>query len=124
VSLLVLQAYSKLIHFDLYLARGSFATLYQKVRNYPVRSSASLPDVTESICAAFDMACIWYWKEVLCLQRSAATACMLRRYGVPARMMIGAQQMPFKAHAWVEVDGNVVNDRHYMREMYAVLDQC
>ena len=27
-------------------------------------------------------------------------------------MVIGAQQMPFKTHAWVEVDGRVVNDKH------------
>ena len=76
------------------------------------------------VCAAVDMACIWYWKQVLCLQRSAATACLLKRQGVAAEMMIGAQQMPFKAHAWVEVGGRVVNDKPYMREMYAVLDQC
>ena len=49
---------------------------------------------------------------------------LLKRHGVPAQMMIGAQQMPFKAHAWVEVDGRVVNDKPYMREMYAVLDKC
>jgi uncharacterized membrane protein YcgQ (UPF0703/DUF1980 family) len=71
-----------------------------------------------------DMACIWYWKEALCLQRSAATACLLKKYGVPAQMVIGAQQMPFKAHAWVEVDGRVVNDKPYTPEMYAVLDRC
>jgi hypothetical protein len=121
---LVLQAYSKLIYFDFYLARGNFAALYQKVRKYRIGSPVELPDVTERICAAVDMACIWYWKEVLCLQRSAATACLLKRYGVPAQMMIGAQQMPFRAHAWVEVDGRVVNDKPYVREMYAVLDQC
>jgi hypothetical protein len=124
MSFLVLQAYSKLIYFDFHLARGNFAALYQKVRDYPIGASAGLPDVTERICAAVDLACIWYWKEVLCLQRSAATACLLRRYGVPAQMMIGAKQMPFRAHAWVELDGQVVNDKPYMREMYAVLDQC
>jgi hypothetical protein len=80
--------------------------------------------VVEQICSAVDMACIWYWKKVLCLQRSAATACLLKRYGVPAQMTIGAQQIPFKAHAWVEVDGRVVNDKPYIREMYAVLDKC
>ena len=32
--------------------------------------------------------------------------------------------MPFKAHAWVEVAGVVVNDKPYMPEMYAVLDRC
>jgi len=124
MSFVVLQAYSKLVYFDFYLARGDFAVLYQKVRDYPLATSLELPDVTEKVCAAVDMACIWYWKEVLCLQRSAATACLLKRYGVPAQMIIGAKQMPFKAHAWVEVDGHVVNDRPYMREMYAVLDRC
>ena len=39
-------------------------------------------------------------------------------------MVIGAQQMPFKAHAWVEVGGSVVNDKPYTPEMYQVLDRC
>jgi Transglutaminase-like superfamily len=124
MSLLVLKAYLNLIHFDLYLARGNFAALYDKVRNYPTRSQMPATDAVQRICAAVDMACIWYWKEALCLQRSAATACLLKKYGVPAQMVIGAQQMPFKAHAWVEVDGRVVNDKPYTPEMYSVLDRC
>lgn len=124
MKFLVLRAYWKLICFDFYLARGSFVALYEKVRNCAVGESPAIHDATEQICAAVDMACIWYWKEVLCLQRSAAVACLLRTYGVSAQMLIGAQQMPFKAHAWVEVDGRVVNDKPYMRDMYAVLDQC
>jgi hypothetical protein len=124
MSFLVLQAYLRLIQFDLYLARGDFQALYDKVRNCPVERETALPDAVERICPAVDMACIWYWKEALCLQRSAATACLLRRYGVGAELVIGAQQMPFKAHAWVEVDGRVVNDKPYTPEMYAVLDRC
>jgi hypothetical protein len=124
MSFLVLKAYLKLIHFDLYLARGNFAALYDKVRKYPFGKRAPAPDAVERICAAIDMACIWYWKEALCLQRSAATACLLKKYGVPAQLVIGAQQMPFKAHAWVEVGGRVVNDKSYTPEMYAVLDRC
>jgi hypothetical protein len=122
--LLILKAYLKLIHFDLYLARGNFAALYDKVRKYPLGKPASSNAAIEHICCAVDMACIWYWKEALCLQRSAATACLLKRNGVPAQMVIGAQQMPFKTHAWVEVDGRVVNDNPYRLEMYAVLDRC
>ena len=124
MSLLVLKAYLKLIHFDLYLARGNFAALYNKVRVYPIAKKSPTPDAVERICHAVDMACIWYWKEAFCLQRSAAAACLLKKYGVPAQMVIGAQQMPFKAHAWVEVDGRVVNDKPYTPEMYAVLDRC
>ncbi len=124
MSFLVLKAYLKLIQFDLYLARGNFAALYDNVRKYPIGKQAPAPDAAERICAAIDMACIWYWKEALCLQRSAATACLLKKYGVPAQLVIGAQQMPFKAHAWVDVGGRVVNDKPYTPEMYAVLDRC
>jgi hypothetical protein len=124
MSFLMLRAYLRLIYFDVYLARGNFAALYERVRSYPVGKKVQAADAIERICLAVDMACIWYWKEVLCLQRSAATACLLKRYSVPALMVIGAQQMPFKAHAWVEVGGRVVNDKPYVSEMYAVLDRC
>src|SRR5579864_3308138 len=122
--LLVLEAYLSLIRFDLYLARGNFGTLHNKVRNYPTRKKISSIDSIGRICAAVDMACIWYFKEALCLQRSAVTACLLRKYGVSAHLVIGAQQMPFKAHAWVEVDGRVVNDKQYVPEMYGILTRC
>jgi hypothetical protein len=124
MRLLFLQAYGRLILFDFYLARGNFANLYQKVRDCPTRARVLDPGAVARICSAVDMACIWYWKEALCLQRSAATACLLKRYGVAAQMVIGAQQMPFKAHAWVEVGGRVVNDRPYTPEIYEVLDRC
>jgi len=121
---LFLQAYLSLIRFDMYLARGDFEALYKKVRSCSVQQRAVSPDATEAICSAMDMACIWYWKEALCLQRSAATVCLLRKYAVSAELVIGAQQMPFKAHAWVEVEGQVVNDKSYMGELYATLDRC
>ena len=124
MSFLVLRAYLKLIQFDLYLTRGNFAALYSKVRGYPLGLQMQQPDAADKICSAVDMACIWYWKEAPCLQRSAAAACLLKRYGVPAQMVIGAQQMPFKAHAWVEVNGRVVNDKPYTPELYSVLDRC
>ena len=105
MSLLVVRAYLQLVIFDFYLARRDFAVLYNKVRERPVRKGVEHRYSIDQICDAVDVACIWYWKQVLCLQRSAATACLLKRYGVAAQMVIGAQQMPFKAHAWVEVDG-------------------
>ena len=124
MSFLVLKAYLKLIHFDFYLARGDFEALCKEVRNCPIGKKPPSPDLVERISSAVDMACIWYWKEALCLQRSAATACLLKKYGASAQLVIGAQQMPFKAHAWVEVNGHVVNDKPYTPEMYAVLDRC
>ena len=124
MKFLVLKAYCKLIYFDLFLARGNFSDLYEQVHKHPVGRPAPIPEITKTVCAAVDLACIWYWKEVLCLQRSAATVCLLKSCGVDAVMVIGAQQMPFKTHAWVEVDGHIVNDNPYISEIYAVLDRC
>lgn len=120
----VSEAYVRLIEFDLYLRRGDFSALYKHVRGCHLRSDRTGQESVERICAAVNMASVWYWKEVLCLQRSAATTCLLRRYGIDAKMVIGAQPMPFQAHAWVEVDGRVVNDKPYMPEKYAVLGRC
>ena len=122
--ILLLRAYSKLVHFDRYLARQAFASLHNEVGTYPVARTPAQPDYTDQVCRAVDMARIWYWKEVLCLQRSATTVCLLRRVGVPAQMVVGVQQTPFKSHAWVEVEGHVVNDKPYMRDLYTVLDVC
>lgn len=124
ISSLAAQAYLQLIRFDLCLMRGRFALLHWRVRNCQVAPTTPSQGTIEMICSSVDMACIWYWKEVLCLQRSAVTTCLLRRRGVAAVMIIGAQQSPFKAHAWVEVNGTVVNDKSYMREMYSVLERC
>lgn len=121
---LVLKAYLWLIVFDFHLAYGSLEKLYHKVRSVPLGREARSPGRIETLCSAIDVACIWYPKKVLCLQRSATTACLLKKYGIPAQLVIGAQQMPFKAHAWVEAEGRIVNDKPYMSEIYAVLDRC
>jgi len=124
MSFLVVQAFLTLIGFESYLKRRNFSALYNKVREYPLGTQLSTPGDVKRICAAVDVACIWYWKQTLCLQRSAAAACLLRRHGTKARMVIGARLVPFQAHAWVEVEGRVVNDRPNVQEIYAVLDRC
>lgn len=91
------KAFSMLVLFHFHIARGDFVALYSRVKRFPVRhkSCASV----RNVCAAVDLACIWYPKEVLCLQRSAATACLLKSCGIPAQLVVGARLMPFAAHA-------------------------
>jgi len=124
MTYLLLRASVQLVRFDYPVARGNFVALHRAVRNYPVRKHFATTYPTERICHAIDLACIWYYKRVLCLQRSAATACLLKQYGIAAQLVIGAQPFPFKAHAWVEVDGRVVNDKPYIPEIYRVLERC
>jgi len=122
VLVLILKGYFQLLRFERYLWQRNFCTLYTAVRKEPQKARTAIS--SEELCTALDVACIWYWKPVLCLQRSAAATCLLRQYGFPAQMVLGAQQVPFRAHAWVELSGRVVNDKQYTPEMYSVLDRC
>ena len=99
--------------------------MYSMVRSWKV-SSANLsgPRHVDRVCTAVNYACIWYPKQALCLQRSFVTTYMLRKHGVPAHMVLGAQKLPFKAHAWVEVDGQAINERSNVQATYAVWDRC
>jgi hypothetical protein len=121
---LYLQAFWQLLRFDYYVRRGNFGLLYERVRIFPCSSEPSSPKLTDQLCHAINIACVWYPKHVLCLQRSAATTCLLRKHGLAAQMVIGVQNLPFKAHAWVELENRTINDKSYTREMYAALDRC
>jgi hypothetical protein len=122
---LVLRAYLHLLEMDVLMRLGDLESIHRRVRKSATRSVAgrSKPAV-EQVCHAVDLACVFYFKRVLCLQRSAATTVLLRRYGYSAELVIGAQIMPFKSHAWVEIDGAVVNDKPYMLDIYQVLERC
>src|SRR5258707_777160 len=124
MNTLVLRAFMMLLTFQFYLWHGNFSALYDKVRSFPLHPPHRTRNTIPAICEAVDLAAIWYPKEVLCLQRSAATACLLKRYGHSVQLVIGARLSPFKAHAWVELAGHVVNDKPYVPEIYAVLDRC
>ena len=90
----------------------------QKVTTRPLRSNWA-----ERLSHVMDLACVFYFKRVRCLQRSAATTLFMRRHGICAQMVTGAQILPPEFHAWVEVEGAVVNDKPYMHEIYQVLER-
>jgi len=121
--MLFLRAYLALLLLEIDLSRADFCRLYDRVRR--CSTSKNLPRHTaQQICSAIDRACTWYPKRVLCLQRSTATVLLLKKRGIPAQLVIGAQQFPFRAHAWAELDGTVINDKPYVPDIYAVLDRC
>ncbi len=121
----LLQSYLFLIRVEILLHFSNIRSIHALVRKCSVRVRRKLSGPTSAeLCHAMDLACVFYVKEVLCLQRSAATALLLRHHGFPADMVIGAQMLPFKAHAWVEINSTVVNDRPYVPEIYTVLERC
>ena len=121
---LTLRAYALLLSIESVIVRQDFASLYSRVRRQRIWPVESYVATCRGASAAVDTACVWYFKPVQCLQRSAATVCLLRQLGAPARLVIAARHLPFQAHAWVEVEGTVINDKLSIIETYAVLDRC
>lgn len=124
----ILESWVLLLRFDIMMGFREFKDLHQLVRNVPVEAPHSADGThsvrDEDLCAAVDYACVLYFKRVQCLQRSCATTLLLRRYGRNAKLVIGVRLIPFKSHAWVEINGVVVNDKPYVSEIYQVLERC
>jgi hypothetical protein len=123
-TILFLQALVRLIQFGGYVSFQNFDALCQRVRACPVRDDILSPVSVAAICHAIDLTAVLHLREIRCLQRSAAATCLLRDYGVPARMIIAARALPFRAHAWVEVDGAIVNDKVSTCSTYSLLESC
>jgi hypothetical protein len=121
---ITLEAYRELLSLEYALFKKAFPAIYDRVRRTPLALRPKNTLGFTEICQAVDLAAVLYFRKVLCLQRSAATACLLKRYGFPAQLVIGVQQLPFAAHAWVEMDGLVVNDKPYVSDIYSVLARC
>ena len=122
--MLFIRAWFALLAYEVLSAFCRFETIYSMVKDWKVASTPSGQDIIDRVCKAVNYACIWYPKQVLCLRRSFVTTYLLRKHGVPAHMVLGSQKLPFKAHAWVEVDGQAINERSNVQATYAVWDRC
>jgi hypothetical protein len=110
--------------YDLLLPIYKFAGMHRLIRGWQVPSKKVSQDFIDSVCVAVNSAMMWYPKQVLCLQRSVVTTCLLRSHGVQAHMVMGAQRTPFKAHAWVEVDGRAINEKTDVQAHYGIWVRC
>ncbi|HWW87418.1 MAG TPA: lasso peptide biosynthesis B2 protein [Vicinamibacterales bacterium] len=122
LTVLTVRAWFGLAAFDLVMLAG-FARAHERVRRCRVRRRLAATPSLEHIVWAVDEACVWYVKRAPCLQRSAVATRLLRRYGLPAELVIGYRPLPFESHAWVEVNGLVVNDRPQYQKHFAVLER-
>lgn len=118
------EAWLLLLYFDCLMRFRGFEAIHGAVRKRQVGHRQGSAHSVASLCREIDLACVFYFKRVLCLQRSAATALLLRRHSWKAEMVIGVQMLPFQSHAWVEVDGRIVNDKPYIRDRFEVLEHC
>ena len=117
-----LSAFIGLLVFDMLLKFRGFQSLIKRVEDWPTAEPATTDlEICRRVRAMVDRAQLYYPKKAMCLQRSAVVTCLLRRRGVPAEMVLGAQEYPTKGHAWAEVNGVVVNDNPTVNTRYREL---
>lgn len=123
LALLTGHAWLGLMAFDVARLAG-FARVHDWVRrSRPSAQRRRSWATVDDLVWAVDEACVWYVKRAACLQRSVAATWLLRRHGFQAELVIGCRPLPFESHAWVEVDGRVVNDRPQYQRFFTVLDR-
>jgi len=120
----MILAWLRIAIIDAIMAVRGFPATHRFVRRIPLRRRRN-PRPAADLVRLVDRAAIYYPRELLCLRRSAAITWMLRRHGHPAELVVGASIIPFGAHAWVELDGRIINDdENEVRARYTVLERC
>jgi hypothetical protein len=120
-TLLVIHALCEMARYDLVNLTAGFQRISRQVAHQRVAARASQEDTAALVCEAVCLAACFYFKPARCLQRSVVATRLLRKHGIDARLVIGYRPAPFFSHAWVEVDGRVVNDSPAYKERLHVL---
>ncbi len=72
------EAYWELLSMEISLRRKDFVAIYDRVRQTRLGARRKSTPEPAEICLAVDLASVFYFHQVLCLQRSAAAACLLK----------------------------------------------
>jgi len=120
---LAVRAMCELCRYDLVVATSGFRGVYRKLQGLACGSRSSHSGLEMVVPRTVTAVSSFYWKPVPCLQRSVVTARHLRQYGIEAQVVIGCRAAPFESHAWVEVNGRVVNDSSGYQQKLRVLER-
>ena len=78
---LVLIALYEIVRYEVVVAWRGFGCILRQLRRQPVGPKHATSELERAICDAVLLATCFYWKPVLCLQRSVCTVRLLRKYG-------------------------------------------
>ena len=124
--LLTLRALFWLFAYAFFLRTGGFQRIRRIVQLTPFGSRIPRDrkferEMCRQVCTAVDRAQVFLFTQAMCLQRSIVITRLLVMQGLNAETVIAAHLMPFKSHAWVEVNGEVVSDSPNVQRYYDVV---
>lgn len=103
------------VEADVVLATQKLAGLVRRIEAAAGHGSEGAAPAN-ALTAAVAHARLWYPRKVDCLVASAALTLLALRRGTRVELVVGVQRLPFRAHAWVEKAGVVLNDDQDVRE--------
>ena len=104
---LIFRALYEIARYEVIVSLLGSGRILSQLKRQSIAAKPASRELEQAICNAVLLATCFYWKPVLCLQRSVCTVRLLRSHGIVARLVIGYRPSPFFSHAWVEVDGRV-----------------
>jgi Transglutaminase-like superfamily len=120
---LLLRVLWEIVRYDAVNRVKGFAGVRRGMRPEPAGVAPAERVEPSSICRAIACMSSFYWKPLLCFQRSVVMARVMRAYGTQADVVIGYRANPFLSHAWVEIGGRVVDDSPAYQTKMQVLDR-
>lgn len=115
------HAYAALMKGKHLLAAGGWPAMVEALPPKPDGPTPAAVDVV-AVADACARAARRLPLGTACLERSYATCTILRRQGVPSLFCVGVSRFPpMRFHAWVEVDGQVLNEPQPIHEIYRTM---
>lgn len=82
---------------------------------------ASTASFVNTLACTMRQASAWSPLKAQCLEQSLLMLAILRSAGIDADLRFGVLMFPFRAHAWIEVDGHPVTDTTETLKLYRPL---
>jgi hypothetical protein len=119
------HAYVALVAMDLGLRVLGYRRLLERIERRPATAAISARRLLRArrYAAWLERASRRHLVRARCLHRSLALHAWLRRKGLPSELRIGVrkEEGALRAHAWVVLGGQVVNDREEVVAAFAPL---
>lgn len=120
-NLLILKAFFYLCKSHFILKISKINGLIGEINRNKIKTRSAVSSVEQSLvlASALDSACLFFPRNTACLLYAASLLMLHRNQNLECNFVIGVQNAPFYAHAWIEVDNTVINDNPELNKKLA-----
>lgn len=116
----MINSYIILLNIFITIKIKGFYHLINKICHNEIIKSEEKEDI-KNLAIALNKACSLFPVRVKCLEWSLALYFLARKYNLTCNFVIGVQNYPFKAHAWIEYKNSIVADSPELGKSLAII---